>query len=283
MSPVVKLGGNPAGRDFAVGDIHGAFDLVLRAMDEANFDPARDRLFSVGDLIDRGPGSHRCARFLAQPYVHAVRGNHEDMLIDLYANGEPPREALGWMAARNGLGWWLDASPEVRQDTLDAIRLLPLAIEVDTPRGAVGFIHADVPASMDWQTFLAGIDAGDKSIIETALWGRDRIQVENNDGVPGVGRVFVGHTPRWGGLRRYGNVYAIDTGAVFGDMGLKDEGCLTVVNLLAGTNCLTVPRQVKLVDVISPDLPPGNPFGQYATNQNALLGYFRSQPERGGA
>lgn len=136
---------------------------------------------------------------------------------------------------------------------------------------------------MDWQTFLSGIETGDKGIIETALWGRDRIQGENNEGVPGIGRIFVGHTPRWGGLRRYGNVYAIDTGAVFGDMGLKVEGCLTMANLLAGTDCLTRPRQVKLVDVINPGLTPGNPFGQYATNQNVLLDYLRKQPDWGKA
>ena len=280
MNSVKRLPANRAGRDFAVGDIHGAYDLVIQAMDEVGFDPSCDRLFSVGDLIDRGPGSYRCARFLAQPYVHAVRGNHEDMLIDLYAVGEPPQEALGWMAARNGLGWWLDASPEVRQDTLDAIRRLPIAIEVATYRGNVGFIHADVPAGMDWQTFLSGIEAGDKDIIETTLWGRDRIQGENNDGVPGVGRVFVGHTPRWGGLRRYGNVYAIDTGAVFGELDIKDEGRLTMVNLLARTGCLVEPRQVALVDVRNTDIPPEYPFGLYATNQSALLDYLNNLPER---
>ncbi|EOV9087845.1 metallophosphoesterase [Pseudomonas aeruginosa] len=59
-------------------------------MREAQFSPTHDRLFVVGDLIDRGPGSHRCARFLAQPYVHAVRGNHEDMLLQLYPEDSPP-------------------------------------------------------------------------------------------------------------------------------------------------------------------------------------------------
>ena len=47
--------------------------------------------------------------------------------------------------------------------------------------------------------------------------------------MPGIGRVFVGHTPQWGGLRRYGNVYAIDTGAVFGWLGM--DGHLTCVNI----------------------------------------------------
>jgi len=42
-------------RDFAVGDIHGAFDALQRAMEAIGFDARKDRLFSVGDLVDRGP------------------------------------------------------------------------------------------------------------------------------------------------------------------------------------------------------------------------------------
>lgn len=112
---------NVQGRDFVVGDIHGAFDLVLRAMEQAKFDPAIDRLFSVGDLIDRGNGSHRCVKLLAQPYVHVVRGNHEDMLIDLYKDGEPAHEILMFAARSNGFGWWLSTSDSQRQDILAAI------------------------------------------------------------------------------------------------------------------------------------------------------------------
>lgn len=43
MDMTKKLARNERGRDFVVGDIHGAFDLVLRAIDKARFDPARDK------------------------------------------------------------------------------------------------------------------------------------------------------------------------------------------------------------------------------------------------
>ena len=45
----------PLGRDLAVGDIHGYFSRLEQTLNQAGFDPARDRLFSVGDLTDRGP------------------------------------------------------------------------------------------------------------------------------------------------------------------------------------------------------------------------------------
>lgn len=53
----VRQARNQAGRDFVIGDVHGAFDEVWKAMKLAGFDRSRDPLFSVGDLVDRGVGS----------------------------------------------------------------------------------------------------------------------------------------------------------------------------------------------------------------------------------
>lgn len=250
-----------------VGDIHGAYDLVLEALHQCNFNPAVDRLFAVGDLIDRGEGSHRCAKFLAQPYVHAVRGNHEDMLIDLFAEGEPHPSVVEFMALRNGFGWWLSASDEDRRDILDAIRKLPLAIEIETARGTVGLIHADVPRGLSWQEFLFLLDNGDDKTIETCLWGRSRISRNEQDGVAGVGRMFVGHTPQWEGVNRYGNVYAIDTGAVYGQQGHHEGGHLTMAGITAQTSLLLTDRCMSscLVNLLDDQAETLTPFGQYAT------------------
>src|SRR5690554_7844483 len=80
---------NERGRDFAVGDIHGHFTKLKVALDAAGFSPGDgDRLFSVGDLVDRGPESHMALDWLAKPWFHAVRGNHEDIAIR-YAKGNP--------------------------------------------------------------------------------------------------------------------------------------------------------------------------------------------------
>lgn len=267
MQPVLRLPENISGRDFVVGDIHGAFNLVLQAMELANFDPTVDRLFSVGDLIDRGGWSHWVTTFLAQPYVYAVRGNHEDMLLQLYADGEPSDGLLCQVAQHNGFAWWLQTDNDQRREILAALRALPLAIEIPTSRGTVGLIHADVPQGMCWAEFLAHLEAGDLATTQCCLWGRDRIQTGNFEVVPGVGRLFVGHTPQWGGLARYGNVYAVDTGAVFGTQGIED-GRLTLARVLMGTNVLTAPRKTTLVDLRDDAFIPVLPFGHpnaYAT------------------
>jgi serine/threonine protein phosphatase 1 len=234
--PVVRLPANPGGRDFVVGDIHGAFDLVLRAMDRVRFDPSRDRILSLGDLIDRGPGSHRTARFLSHGWVHAVRGNHEDMLLEAYAEGDAHPAVLAYLAGRNGFAWWLDVPEELRRDIVEAVRRLPLAIEVPTERGLVGLVHADVPAGMSWQDFTARLAAGDEAVAHEALWSRRRVGRGDETGVPGIGRVYVGHTPL-PRLAKLGNVYAVDTRAVHGLLSGAD-GALTFVEASSMTGAI---------------------------------------------
>lgn len=228
---VARFKRNTLGRDFVVADIHGAFDLLVIAMAEIDFDPEVDRIFSTGDLIDRGDSSHRCAEFITLPYFHSTLGNHESMLLDLYMYGDPPQHVLEEAAGHNGFEWWLGVSNEKRREILDAIRTLPYVIEVETACGTVGLVHADVPRRMNWDEFVAAIDSGDAKTIETCLWGRDRIESNNMRGVSGIARVFAGHTLQWKGLARYGNVYVLDTGAVFGLQGNMDRGRFTMVKL----------------------------------------------------
>jgi serine/threonine protein phosphatase 1 len=83
-SPIRSLPTNSRGKDYVVGDLHGCFDLLQRVLNEVDFDEARDRLFSVGDLIDRGPDSLKCLQLLAEPWFYAVMGNHEDMMLDFF-------------------------------------------------------------------------------------------------------------------------------------------------------------------------------------------------------
>jgi len=258
-NPVFKrLQRNTKGRDLITGDIHASYDLLLRAMDKVNFDQSCDRILSVGDLIDRGPGSHRTARFLSHDWVHAVLGNHEAMLLEAYQDGEAHPAVLAYMHSRNGFSWWRDTKDSVKADILAALRKLPLAIEVDTKRGPVGLIHADVPRGMSWQAFIAALESGDLAVAEVALWGRDRLHQNDASGVDGIGRLFVGHTPMKR-LTKFGNVYAVDTGAVYGLLEAS-EGALTFVDIMTGTALLKTVQSMKrpedMVFAIAPEDVP---------------------------
>lgn len=109
MTLVQRFERNTVGRDFCVGDVHGCFDLLDALLAQAGFDKAVDRLFSVGDLVDRGPGSDLVQEWLSQPWFHAVRGNHEQMVVDTYKHGGDD-----WLHVANG-GAWLLGLPETEQ------------------------------------------------------------------------------------------------------------------------------------------------------------------------
>jgi hypothetical protein len=79
---IKKIPANYEGRDFLIGDLHGCYDELMKLLNYVKFDPLADRLFSTGDLIDRGPKSLECIQLLEKPWFFSVLGNHEDLFIE---------------------------------------------------------------------------------------------------------------------------------------------------------------------------------------------------------
>lgn len=263
---------NNVGRDFFHADAHGAFDLVKSGLREAGFVPGRDRVFTAGDLLDRGLDSFRALSYLRMKGSKSSRGNHEDMLIGLYADRDPrvddySAETLEFLGSKFGMEWWLPLTGEERFEVLETIRQLPLVMEVETARGRVGIVHADVPAGMHWDTFVQAVEEGDSKVCATALWGRNRIERRDTRGVPGIDRVFVGHTIQWSGPVRLGNVYFLDTGAIFGQTltGAPLEGSFTLASLMAHSAVLANnASKPKLIEVLALD-DLSRPFSNFCS------------------
>lgn len=201
---------NEAGRDFVVGDVHGCFTKLQAALDGMGFDPAADRLFSVGDLVDRGPESELALEWLDRPWFHAVRGNHEQMAIDHCAGLSDAS-----MYAYNGGAWMIGKTKVEARQYADAFAALPIAIEVDTKDGMIGIVHADCPV-IDWADMRGALEGPNgEAFAQACIWSRDRISNGRSDAITGVAAVVVGHTPVQKPVA-LGNVHYIDTGAVFG-------------------------------------------------------------------
>lgn len=224
--PVVRLAANTAGRDFVVGDVHGAWPLLEDALERLDMDPARDRVVLVGDLVDRGPQSGRCTEWLTHPWVHAVRGNHEQMALNAQ-HGAPARSL--WKA--NGGEWFYEIPRNLRTPMLEAMQALPWAIELETKaNGVVAVVHADVPWQMHWHEYRGLLEAGDHQATGFAVWSRqwavDRTEAEP---IQGIDMAVCGHTPLARPIRA-GNRLLIDTGAAYPG---PDAGRLTIAEVTA--------------------------------------------------
>ncbi|TDU31940.1 serine/threonine protein phosphatase 1 [Panacagrimonas perspica] len=231
---------NPNGRDFVVGDLHGQQAMLDCLLQHVSFEERSDRLFSLGDLVDRGPDNDALMhRFATRPGHFAIRGNHEALL-------QAARHSSLYLRVweRNG-GLWARDLPPGRLEEIEAfIDTLPYAIELSLQDGRrIGLIHAEVKPGAGWQDirdldarFEDTIDDGGSTVAASALWGRQRYRIADfisNEPagatlapeeraalcarlrpVDGIDLVYVGHTII--GNRkplRVGNTVFVDTGA----------------------------------------------------------------------
>jgi serine/threonine protein phosphatase 1 len=203
--PVVcRHAANTAGRDFVVGDLHGCVDALRYLLREIEFDGTRDRLFSVGDLIDRGSQSEEALALLDKPWFYAVLGNHEEALC-LVAEGSMRRN---WWYSIGGE--WADAlSDEALAAYAKRLRQLPLARVVGVGEGRFNIVHAEFFGSD------ADLDAGRfaERVRQQMLWGRE-LALGSADPArqDGLSLTYCGHTPMRE-MGRIGSQVFIDTGA----------------------------------------------------------------------
>lgn len=137
---------------YAVGDIQGCYDELRDALDGVGFEPGRDTLWCVGDLVNRGPKSLEVLRFFRDLGESGlcVLGNHDLHLLALAAgNGkhkdEPSLVEVLKAPDRDELLHWLRHQPLLHYDPgLDFAMIhagLPPQWDLETARACAGEVE----------------------------------------------------------------------------------------------------------------------------------------------
>lgn len=166
---------------YAIGDLQGCFTTLQALLEKIRFDVAVDRLWFVGDLVNRGPGSLECLRFIRSLSDRAtvVLGNHDLHLLALAEGfGKPGKndtlalvlnapdrdELLNWLRHRKLLHvegafvmvhaglmpqWSLDLA-------LDLARHLEHALRAPDYRSLLANMYGNEPD--EWRDSLKGME-----------------------------------------------------------------------------------------------------------------------------
>lgn len=213
---------NKSGKDYVVGDIHGNFSALERLLVKIKFNKEKDRLFSVGDLVDRGPESELSIEYIMKPWFIPIAGNHEYIIIkaglkkyeEMYPNGKKNVD---------GNHWFFKLEDEQRLLYIEKFKELPVAIQV----GDIGIVHA-YPLET-WEETVYAAKHREHSLIDKIT--RSRLyayQVRDDEAVTppeinGIKAVVVGHTIFKQATKR-SNILFLDTGYFL-------RGALTIANL----------------------------------------------------
>jgi len=171
---------NRVGRDFVVGDVHGCMAALRSLLNRVSFHTGRDRLFSVGDLIDRGPSSVEALSLLREPWFLAVRGNHEQMLIEHLRRPD--------IKAAHDNSWIQQANRSFTERRQFASRWLPVldrlplvlgvGLEDEDPARRFYVVHAEIledRASVTSEMIANWSFERPERARQRALWGRSLV------------------------------------------------------------------------------------------------------------
>jgi bis(5'-nucleosyl)-tetraphosphatase (symmetrical) len=170
---------------YAIGDIQGCFDSFRRLLERCAFDPARDRLWLVGDLVNRGPRSLETLRFVRNLGAAAITvlGNHDlSLLMAAEGFGKPGKgdtfDEILQAPDRDELLDWLRRQPLCHVEgeyCLVHAGLLPQWTAIEA-RALAAEVEAKL-SGPDWRELMANMWGSEPASWNDGLDGWPRLRV----------------------------------------------------------------------------------------------------------
>jgi len=175
---------------YAIGDLQGCYDEFRTLLDRIAFDPAQDRLWLTGDLVNRGPGSLAALRFVRSlgDAVTVVLGNHDLHLLAVATTpGKPTRrgDTLNEILSapdRDVLLGWLSGLPLFHRDAALGYSMVHAGLPPDWDLAQAESEAAAVSAALESAPaeFLAALYGDRPDCWSPALTGMDRLRFAVN-------------------------------------------------------------------------------------------------------
>lgn len=176
---------------YAVGDIQGCLEPLQCLLKHVNFDPKKDQLWSVGDMVNRGPQSLETLRFLKDLGKSAkiVLGNHDLHLLAILRGHKamkPHSTMRNILDApdRDELEYWLRQLPLVYRDKKLGYTMVHAGIPPQwTLRKALKLakeVESKLQSDKKVDTFLKGMYGDQPDIWKRNITGTDRTRLITN-------------------------------------------------------------------------------------------------------
>ena len=163
---------------YAIGDLQGCYDSFQHLLDKLKFDPAKDRLWLTGDLVNRGPKSLKTLRFVRSlgKSAKVVLGNHDLHLLAVAHDIGDSTDRFGSLAKI--------LKADDRDELLDWLRRRPLAHH--SKKLNTLLVHAGLPPQWSVAKTLARARE-----VESKLHGRNYVKF--------LGKMYGNSPNRWSG------------------------------------------------------------------------------------
>lgn len=215
-------------RVFVVGDIHGKYDLLIRALKENDI-RSDDLVFFLGDLINKGNQSREVLDFvLDRDNTVCLYGNHESSFLlmvrelikrDLHKYSEEENCSVLNNYINDMSAFWLQGMSfqEIFNYAEKIKSSFYFAAELIVGSEKIGLVHASVP-NYDWKDLM--------TFQERSIWSFDNYNDDNIVDIKNIDMVIHGHVPVKDVTKKANAVY-IDTASYRG----SDEKRLSFIRI----------------------------------------------------